>query len=543
MKVVVRVDGMKLSVPCGDGGQTMKWLALVASQRYSLAVAGKGHGRARSDRDDKNGFFLPKDVLGQDGSLMPDALIKDVLRDGEECVVELQKVVEVDQVGAPVQSNWQMAAFSTSSETSSRRARGTASREEISEKEGHIRDEVSRRQRDALRHRKAREVNAAADFSLREGDVAHQVVVAGRFEDAEDAAAALDLDWAKISQSLEALDCLPTGTADASFRAFLRMHYDDVNALFIRYAGVARPGVPHGISPLEFGHVVHLARLARYQNKTNESADDADRKRIEFAFTTSSAQRMEVVARALKAHGKEVKIPKLLSRAEFVAALIYLARKATHGATLLDEADEPGHKFGGGRSQRILVSRGGGSRGPETAMDALESLVTNHLNPLEGLRREEAALIGALGNRRVSAGVEQSRAHLLRVFAHYAKKGALMREADERKYDPRGLSKSSAQPREAAITLAAFKDVLKDAGLMALLFTEDHANERLDKVAISAFLASQNDPPFNLELDELVFVEFVEAYSRVANDMLESNDTHSKILLGIEQLCELSLNF
>ena len=77
---------------------------------------------------------------------------------------------------------------------------------------------------------------------------------------------------------------------------------------------------------------------------------------------------------------------------------------------------------------------------------------------------------------------------------------------------------------------------------MELLFTEDHASEKLDKVSISAFLAVQNDPNFNLELDDLVFVEFLEAYCRVANDMLDASGLDTKLLLGIDMLCELSLN-
>ena len=95
---------------------------------------------------------------------------------------------------------------------------------------------------------------------------------------------------------------------------------------------------------------------------------------------------------------------------------------------------------------------------------------------------------------------------------------------------------------DPALCLPAFKNILKDSGLMELLFTEDHASEKLDKVSISAFLAVQNDPNFNLELDDLVFVEFLEAYCRVANDMLDASGLDTKLLLGIDMLCELSLN-
>ena len=41
---------------------------------------------------------------------------------------------------------------------------------------------------------------------------------------------------------------------------------------------------------------------------------------------------------------------------------------------------------------------------------------------------------------------------------------------------------------------------------------------------------------------DLVFVEFLEAYCRVANDMLDASGLDTKLLLGIDMLCELSLN-
>lgn len=84
--------------------------------------------------------------------------------------------------------------------------------------------------------------------------------------------------------------------------------------------------------------------------------------------------------------------------------------------------------------------------------------------------------------------------------------------------------------------------VLKASNLAELLFTEAGADEKLDKIALSAFLAVQHDPNFNLELDELVFVEFLEAYCRVANDMLSAEKLDHALLLGLDMLCELSLN-
>lgn len=46
MKVTVEVNDMKFLVPVGDGGQSLKWLAMVAAQRY--VRVGVGHMRLSS---------------------------------------------------------------------------------------------------------------------------------------------------------------------------------------------------------------------------------------------------------------------------------------------------------------------------------------------------------------------------------------------------------------------------------------------------------------------------------------------------------------
>ena len=68
----------------------MKWLAMVAAQRYSLAVP-HGRSRAREDSHSKRGFFLPE-MLWTEGQLLtnPDARISDIMEDGAVIHVNLQ---------------------------------------------------------------------------------------------------------------------------------------------------------------------------------------------------------------------------------------------------------------------------------------------------------------------------------------------------------------------------------------------------------------------------------------------------------------------
>jgi hypothetical protein len=62
MKLVAHVHGLTFVVPCGTGEQSVKWLGLVASQRYSL-VSPHGRQRMREDAHVKQGLFLPTNIL------------------------------------------------------------------------------------------------------------------------------------------------------------------------------------------------------------------------------------------------------------------------------------------------------------------------------------------------------------------------------------------------------------------------------------------------------------------------------------------------
>ena len=60
-KLGVVLKGIQCQVSCGEGMQTLKWLALVASQRYALTVP-HGRTRSREDSHSKRGFYLPADI-------------------------------------------------------------------------------------------------------------------------------------------------------------------------------------------------------------------------------------------------------------------------------------------------------------------------------------------------------------------------------------------------------------------------------------------------------------------------------------------------
>jgi hypothetical protein len=58
MQLNLSVNGLTFAVPCGEGNQSIKWLGLVAAQRYAF-MAPHGRCRTREDAHVKIGFYLP----------------------------------------------------------------------------------------------------------------------------------------------------------------------------------------------------------------------------------------------------------------------------------------------------------------------------------------------------------------------------------------------------------------------------------------------------------------------------------------------------
>ncbi len=62
MRVAVWVRGRRFEVPCGKGEQDIKWLALVAAQRYSSWLRSQGHAPSREAGVKEVGTYLPSGV-------------------------------------------------------------------------------------------------------------------------------------------------------------------------------------------------------------------------------------------------------------------------------------------------------------------------------------------------------------------------------------------------------------------------------------------------------------------------------------------------
>ena len=85
-----------MNIPCGEGGQTVKWLGLVVAQRMRLAKP-NGRGRVRENKEARRGFFMPQSMalcnpatgvatLLED----PETRLRDVMKEGFTVQVRLQ---------------------------------------------------------------------------------------------------------------------------------------------------------------------------------------------------------------------------------------------------------------------------------------------------------------------------------------------------------------------------------------------------------------------------------------------------------------------
>lgn len=95
------------------------------------------------------------------------------------------------------------------------------------------------------------------------------------------------------------------------------------------------------------------------------------------------------------------------------------------------------------------------------------------------------------------------------------------------------------------MTIDCFQSVCKDAGLLMRLPGEgtNTAEDRMSKVATNAFYSAQGDPPRQLELEEIVFAEFLDATCRLSYETLNSSSSSfQRVQLGIDALLELKKN-
>ncbi len=101
LSVRVRVQGEEFVVPCAEGDQNIKWLAIAAVRLYNALHAHNFCVRQRERHETEAGMVLPRTVqrLGAKASLDPNDTINTTLDDGETVEVVVQKGVKIGRSG------------------------------------------------------------------------------------------------------------------------------------------------------------------------------------------------------------------------------------------------------------------------------------------------------------------------------------------------------------------------------------------------------------------------------------------------------------
>jgi hypothetical protein len=113
MSVVIESRGLRFTIPIGEGSQKVKWLAMVAAQRFSLTKA-NGRRRVREIPNQVNGFHVPARVFKGFDLLDPDKQLNQVAEDGDILKIDLNAPGMPVKGGKPDLPTWTMEAYSHS---------------------------------------------------------------------------------------------------------------------------------------------------------------------------------------------------------------------------------------------------------------------------------------------------------------------------------------------------------------------------------------------------------------------------------------------
>ena len=158
--VLIGNEEVDMKVPVGDGNNTIKWLALAVSQRYSHMLA-SGRVRCRDSNifsTSRKMSFLPGRVFSASTHLYPpDESINDHFHDNEGVRVELLSRVPVGGSGRADLSRWGDAAFLVSNHTRERQ-------ESALEEEYAMLEEEKEKRRRRVAQKREEEQTSKANF-------------------------------------------------------------------------------------------------------------------------------------------------------------------------------------------------------------------------------------------------------------------------------------------------------------------------------------------------------------------------------------------
>ncbi|CAM9883903.1 unnamed protein product [Ascophyllum nodosum] len=300
MKISVQVgDKKSLEIACGEGNQSIRWLALVAAQRLQL-LKPKGRSRMREKYDARRGFLLPQAVVvkGHDDSIQdPEAIIKNVMQEGSQVEVVLMEEMGLDDVGAPMESDWFLKAFGVG-EATKRRLNGARLREVYKAKV-----DVNGADGGVYESTQSGGV-VAGEFDV----TVEGVVISGPLETVGQIRAAMEHDWRSAGLG----EFFDDPNEAAAVKRLLQAHLPALNRVH-----ASRSGGESGarMSFNDFGHLLHRCGVMPYSERHGDAAPTEKTRKV-----------FKDACRGIwPGDGKS------LNRAQFLAALVLTARTEGRG--------------------------------------------------------------------------------------------------------------------------------------------------------------------------------------------------------------------
>ena len=422
-----------LTIPCGDGKKTVRWLGVVAAQRFVLDGAARGRVRNR-ERGHAPGAaqVLPRNVsTPTEAFAHPDALVKDVVRDGGDVIIELDANVALDAKNAPKRSNWQVVAFKRNDE----RGRAVALADEYAKREASK----------AVASMKVEMIAAAAEDEKgsRMRELIHPQLL-----DTQHLGLAVEKVWGEMDRNGLMKKWIRQPRDQERVKRCLANHYLQLCELF-KYYGASVGSVDQHL--VEFPEFSAFARDAGVYGGPKAPLDHA---LLAECFAEACEQPVTHVNEAHMA------LPQFLAGVVWLAEVCkHVGRSHHHQRAELEAMAEKANRERSLIARRAVGGAGVGEKLERFLADEVEACVHKRATQLIGLVAKQH-----LGEQRVLARFWERHVDLRRVFATYL-----------------GMTPDDAKARDAATPLLSFANfqlLVEDSGLLEATGPRDELTRR-----------------------------------------------------------------
>ncbi|KAH8076598.1 hypothetical protein JL721_611 [Aureococcus anophagefferens] len=491
------VQRRRIVVPCGDGRKSVKWLGLVAAQRFIMDAAARGKTRLRDRRSVAPAAtqLIPSGVSTADEPFFhPAALLCDVFEDGAEVAVALEPKVAVGASGRPLRSNWAVVAFSTA--PASEPARRAALEDEY-------------RKREARLAKMKRETKEKQELDNYEKGSAMRKMIGPQLLQMENLDPAVDGAWAEMNRQGLMDQFIRNPRDQDKVRRILRDHFLELSELFKFYSA--------GTQNLADAHQLEFSEFCTFARDVGVFGPGgfADHALLNVCF----AEACEIPPQQVKSGHMELY--------QFLTSLIWLAQVAQQATAEASKAKKGALALiaGGGheRKKSMITRQGVAKHGFMSTADMLRTFIDTRV--ALALKKQATQLIGIVTKECLNTD-----AVLARFYEHHdALLGVYMTYLPSK---PPGKAEKM-DLLEGYMTMAEFQVLIEDS---TLLRSQGDDDELTLKEVRQAFAGAQTDidldsgdlapkkapkrkdaPKGNLSSAQLMsYAEFLEAVLRLA---------------------------